>query len=80
MTVGERIDVHMAEYFSLPRSSDPAALAQTTVSPDGWTGAYRALGPGHVTLISARSWCVGLKIKNEVKRNCPVLAVTVLPR
>jgi hypothetical protein len=80
LTVGERIDVHIAGGFSLPRSSDPAVLAQTTVSPDGWTGTYQALSQGHVTLISARSWCVGPKIKNEVKGNCPVLAVTVLPR
>jgi len=78
LTVGERIEVHIG--FSLPHSSDPAVLAQTTVSPDGRTGAYQALSPGHVTLISARSWCVGLKIKNEVKGNCPVLAVTVLSR
>jgi hypothetical protein len=78
LTVGERIDVHIG--FPLPRSSDPAVLAQTTVSPDGRTGTYQALSPGHVTLISAHSWCVGLKIKNEVKGNCPVLAVTVLSR
>jgi hypothetical protein len=78
LTVGERIDVHI--WFSLPRSSDPAVLAQTTVSPDGRTGTYQARSPGHVTLISARSWCVGLKIENEIKGNCPVLAVTVLSR
>jgi hypothetical protein len=79
LTVGERIDVYIGS-FSLPRSPDPAVLAQTTVSPDGRTGTYQALSPGHLTLISARSWCVGLKIKNEVKGNCPVLAVTVLSR
>jgi hypothetical protein len=78
LRVGERIDLHTG--FSLPRSSDPAVLAQTTVSPDGRTGTYQALSPGHVTLISARSRCVGLKIKNEIKANCPVLAVTVLAR
>jgi hypothetical protein len=76
LTVGEQIDVHMG--LALPRSSDPAVLAQTTVSPDGRTGTYQALSQGHATLISAHSWCVGLKIKNEVKGNCPVLAITVL--
>lgn len=75
LTVGERIDVHLV--FSLPRSSDPAVLAQTTVSPDRRTATYQALRPGHATLISARGWCIGPAISHEVTRNCPVLAVTV---
>jgi hypothetical protein len=79
VTTGQRLDLHMSDGFSLPRSSDPAALAQVTVSPDGWTGTYRALSPGRVTLISARSECTGLAIRNEVTSNCPVLSVTVLP-
>jgi hypothetical protein len=77
LRAGERIDIHILD-ISLPRSSDRSVLAQITVSPDGATGTYRALRPGHATLISA-GWCVGLKIKGEIKGNCPVLDVTVLP-
>ena len=78
LRVGQRIDVHILD-VSLPGSSEPAVLAQMTVSPDGATGTYQALRPGHATLISAVGWCVGLKITGEIKGNCPFLDVTVLP-
>ncbi len=74
---GQRIDVHVLD-ASLPRSSDRAVLAQITVSPNGATGTYQALRPGHATLVSAVGWCVGLKVKGEIKGNCPFLDVTVL--
>lgn len=75
---GQRIDVHILT-VSLPRSSDRAVLAQITVSPDGATGTYQALRPGHAKLISAGGGCVGLKVSGEIKGNCPFLNVTVLP-
>jgi hypothetical protein len=78
LRVGQRIDVHVLD-VSLPRSSDRAVLAQITVSPDRATGTYQALRPGHATLISAAGWCVGLKVKGEIKGSCPFLDVTVLP-
>jgi hypothetical protein len=78
LRVGQRIDVHVLD-VSLPRSSDRAVLAQITVSPDGATGTYQALRPGHATLISAAGWCVGPKVKGEIKGSCPFLVVTVRP-
>jgi hypothetical protein len=72
------VDVHIVD-VSLPRSSEPAVLAQMTLSPDGATGTHQALRPGHAALISAAGWCVGLKITGEIKGNCPFLDVTVLP-
>jgi hypothetical protein len=78
LRAGQRIDVHILD-VSLPRSSDRAVLTQITVSPDGATGTYQALRPGHATLISATGWCVGLKVNGEIKGNCPFLDVTVLP-
>ena len=77
LRVGQRIDVHVLD-VSLPRSSDRAVLAQITISPDGATGTYQALRPGRATLISAAGWCVGLKVKGEIKGNCPVFDITVL--
>ncbi len=77
LRVGQRIDVHVLD-VSLPRSSDRAVLAQIAVSPDGATGTYQALRPGHATLISAAGWCVGLKVKGQIKGNCPFLEVAVL--
>ena len=78
LRAGQRIDVHILD-VSLPRSSDRVVLTQITVSPDGATGTYQALRPGHATLISAAGWCVGLKVNGEIKGNCPFLDVTVLP-
>jgi hypothetical protein len=78
LRAGQRIDVHVLD-VSLPRSSDRAVLTQITVSPDGATGTYQALRPGHATLISAAGWCAGLKVKGEIKGSCPFLDVTVLP-
>jgi hypothetical protein len=80
--VGEQIDVHMFEVgalFTLPRSSASAVLQRVAVSPDGETGAYRAVHAGHATLIS-HAWCVGRMINGEITGNCPVLDVTVIPQ
>jgi hypothetical protein len=78
LRVGQRIDVHVLD-VSLPHSSDRAVLTQITVSPNGTTGTYQALRPGHATLISAAGWCVGLTVKGDIKGSCPFLDVTVLP-
>ena len=78
LRAGQPIDVHVLD-VSLPRSSDRAVLTQITVSPDGATGTYQALRPGHATLISAAGSCVGLTVKGEIKGSCPFLDVTVRP-
>jgi len=81
LRVGEEIEVHMLEqgpFFTLPRSSGPVVLRRIAVSPDGATGTYSAVQPGHAMLISHAS-CVGLRVKGEIMGSCPVLDVTVTP-
>lgn len=88
LQVSQEIDVHMEEErvgasgnrlvpaFPPPRSSRPSVLTSVASSPDGATGTYRAMRPGHAVLIS-RAWC--LASDREIRGDCPVIEVTVVP-
>ena len=88
LQVSQEIEVHMAEErvgtsgdrlvpaFPLPRSSRPSVLLSVASSPDGATGTYRAIRPGHALLLS-RARC--LASNREIRGDCPVLEVTVVP-
>ena len=83
LAVGQRIDVHMTQGagIRLPHSSRLAVLAPVAGSRAGTTQTYRAASPGHAVLVSDAAGCFILRHSEgrDTTRDCPVVAVTVVP-
>jgi hypothetical protein len=83
LAVGQRIDVHMLAggVVPLPHSSRLAVLAPVAGSRNGTTQTYRAGSPGHAVLVSGATGCFIFRHGEgrQTVRDCPVVAVTVVP-
>jgi hypothetical protein len=80
--VGDVLQVHMLTgggqpLFPLPKSPDRHVLRLVTKTDGGATGAYRAVGPGTVVLMSSGP-CLHLRTGRQTDGPCPVLKVTVV--
>lgn len=83
LSAGQRIDVHMLApgVVPLPHSSRLTVLAPVAGSRNGTTQTYRAARPGHAVLVSGATGCFIFRHGEgrQTIRNCPVVAVTVVP-